>query len=241
MARLYEILTWDIDDAAYTPEEGVPQIVDGFGGLRAVLRTLERNGYAARRPDPWVLDDRRAAACRQEGTDMRFIGTIRGPYDEALPPVEEWYSIDADRAKDAAVLLVNDTTRPAGLSIPWLNGSFWVFIALEDGPRHESGMPRSTFGFRFSKANTDDVPEVAELQPITLSHVGQKTGINWDEVRRQHEEQEAGSKQARPGRSGICPICKRHIHENAFTGSAGNMRRHLAAHDRKEGDDNGTP
>ena len=53
----YSVQTWDMSKQAFTPQKGVPQIVEGIGGLRHALRLLSGMGYGSRR-DPSVLIER---------------------------------------------------------------------------------------------------------------------------------------------------------------------------------------
>lgn len=47
----YQILTHDVLIDRMTPQEGVPEFVGGWAGLRRALRTLRGMSYEARRGD----------------------------------------------------------------------------------------------------------------------------------------------------------------------------------------------
>jgi hypothetical protein len=50
MNERYRVLTYHCESGTYTPQVGLPEFVDGFGGLRGAIRALRECGYAA---DTW--------------------------------------------------------------------------------------------------------------------------------------------------------------------------------------------
>ena len=56
----YSVLTWDTEAQAFTPQDGVPEIVHGVAGLRHAIRLLESMGYGSlpRENMPSVLIER---------------------------------------------------------------------------------------------------------------------------------------------------------------------------------------
>ena len=51
----YSINTWDFDKQAWTPQIGVPEVVQTQWDLKRALRKLHELGYNGKRPDPYVL------------------------------------------------------------------------------------------------------------------------------------------------------------------------------------------
>lgn len=45
----YRICTWDCEKQDFTPQEGVPELVQGIRGLLQAIRLLKNIGYTAHR------------------------------------------------------------------------------------------------------------------------------------------------------------------------------------------------
>lgn len=51
----YRIRTWDAELQSFTPQDGVPAVVNGPGELRAAIRELRACGYDGGRGDSSLL------------------------------------------------------------------------------------------------------------------------------------------------------------------------------------------
>lgn len=86
----------------------------------------------------------------------RYYVCITGDMDVPLVPITEsppWVSIYAVDTRDAAVCVCQDSTRPAGVHIPWTDdGNFWVHV-VPDNPDllRDNGIPMLSHDYRFSR------------------------------------------------------------------------------------------
>lgn len=66
--RTYRVLTWDHQAGEFSPQSGVPDLVEGLGGLKRALQLLKTMGYDGGRQDPMVSVERvKGKACQRDG------------------------------------------------------------------------------------------------------------------------------------------------------------------------------